>query len=72
MRATGIEKQSGGSSSRKFDNEKREKGGTNIYLFKCVSPGRKCAPPKQRHYLFYASSLGEALPTLSITKPSGN
>lgn len=52
VRATGIAKQSSGSSSRKLNDEKREKGGTNIYLFKCVSPATKYAPQKPRLYLF--------------------
>lgn len=52
VRATGIEKQRGDYSSRKFDNEKKEKEGIYIYLFKCVFLATKSAPQKQRLYLF--------------------
>lgn len=52
MRATGIEKQGGGNTSRKFDNEKKERGDTNIYTCLHVSPQSQSVLFKSKAFVF--------------------
>ena len=51
VRATGIEKQGGGNTSRKFGNEK-ERRGTNIYTCLHVSPQSQSVLLKNKEFVF--------------------
>lgn len=67
MRPTGTELSADDYSPRKFDNEKKEKVRTNIYLLKCLSQPQSGLLKGDDFICVYISILEEALPTISIT-----